>query len=214
MIAEPYICIKGGRAGDIQWTFNEHGIGPDEWQPYAAFEREKLKELDGVVIHSDWAGKLTFLSRGGTFYDSGELIGYSEYLNDSESNRLLKRAEFLKAVCEKEGVEWLPEATCNCNPRITFDGIHLCGSPFPQFANKIRIEETVRERDYYTKAESEEASLQLGREIKSVETNVAVIADALLWIADAMEKEKKFKNKPQIIRGHAETVQRRMGIRK
>jgi len=27
---------------------------------------------------------------------------------DSESNRLLKRAEFLKAVCDKEGVEWLP----------------------------------------------------------------------------------------------------------
>ena len=28
---------------------------------------------------------------------------------DSESSRLLKRAEFLKAVVEKEGLEWLPK---------------------------------------------------------------------------------------------------------
>lgn len=47
-------------------------------------------------------------------YGSADLIGYkpSDYDKDSESSRLLKRAEFLKAVCKKEGVEWVPKEKC------------------------------------------------------------------------------------------------------
>lgn len=48
-------------------------------------------------------------------YGSADLIGYkpSDYDKDSESSRLLKRAEFLKAVCEKEGIPWLPQCEHN-----------------------------------------------------------------------------------------------------
>lgn len=145
MIAELYICTKGRRVGEIHTMFkDEYGelwrpymdgktcrlsycknidLGCI-WQPYADFEREKLKELnqlnDDEWIKLErkgyylgvWLRKLSGSGNGftGHTYHSGDLIAYSlkDYLADSESSRLLKRAEFLKAVCEKEGVPWLP----------------------------------------------------------------------------------------------------------
>ena len=125
MIYEPYICKKGhpNKLGKIEWRdrypihtfFSEWDCVECTWQPYADFEREKFKTLGRMVYIDNGQA----MSNGGAFvfgintYDSLELIGYSfeNYDADSESNRLLKRAEFLKAVCEKEGVEWLPKTT-------------------------------------------------------------------------------------------------------
>lgn len=133
MIAEPYICIKPGikTTGKIEWWFppvhkdapytghNGSVMKEDAWQPYADFEREKLRELKasraGVWIASmdtgDGWGVCIPNNKAGEFirYYSDDFIGYASYDTDSESCRLLKRAEFLKAVCEKEGVEWLPD---------------------------------------------------------------------------------------------------------
>ncbi len=117
MIAEPYICTKGSGAGTITWIdsaecysiwINEYGA-----VPYADFEREKLAELwkntkgnqFNLVYHGiEFARGYTYLG-----YYSDDMIGFdaNDYCDSSESSRLLKRAEFLKAVCEKEGVEWL-----------------------------------------------------------------------------------------------------------
>lgn len=120
MIAEPYICIIGPTAGEI-WWWNSDGQCVYEgcidkkvdecWMPYADFEREKLKELRGKLVDVNFSGdyQLRLDRRGSTFYTSEFETLYRGYLADSESNRLLKRAEFLKAVCEKEGVEWLPQ---------------------------------------------------------------------------------------------------------
>lgn len=123
MTFEPYICIKGPRAGDldsfkqlpVKGAKNEiHWEGV--WQPYADFEREKLHKMEdcGGVIRV--GGRFGYSLLVTNFkdkeidYHSSHLISYSgtDYLKDSESSRLLKRAEFLKAVCEKEGVGWLP----------------------------------------------------------------------------------------------------------
>lgn len=116
MIAEPYICIKGKQLGTIEWF----ATVPEQlydyscvWQPYADFEREKLRELNLGTLHTLPPGEKSGYGLG---YDlhclrSRHMTGYgsNEYLKDSESSRLLKRAEFLKAVCEKEGVAWLPK---------------------------------------------------------------------------------------------------------
>jgi len=109
--------------GRIEWREENNAINvyPDEtyWMPYAKFEREKLKELgNGRIYMPEEEGKSYKLVWDG---DSrwvrernkkglGHLIEYSreDYDKDSESNRLRERARFLKAVCEKEGVEWLP----------------------------------------------------------------------------------------------------------
>jgi len=111
MRAEPYICKTGPKAGEIQWK-QDWETWSENWQRYVDFEREKLRELDGFLVLLEFDGRYMFRSRFDmpvTCYDSQHLIGYSEYLADTESNRLLKRAEFLKAVCEKVGVEWLPD---------------------------------------------------------------------------------------------------------
>ncbi len=84
-----------------------------DWTPYADFEREKLKELLGTFSLSRPDGFSLYIKREGRkqfFYmcDEETGYGYAFWRDDSESNRLLKRAEFLKAVCGKEGVEWLP----------------------------------------------------------------------------------------------------------
>jgi hypothetical protein len=130
MIAEPYICIKGPRnkencEGLIKW-YAQHSVIPvevvylskdgsvmqmldgSEWKRYADFEREKMKQFNGRM-NMGWVKVIVFGYEFGP-YLSSDLIDYwgSNYLNDSESNRLLKRAEFLKAVCEKEGVGWMP----------------------------------------------------------------------------------------------------------
>lgn len=110
MIAEPYICIKGPKLGQVSWMNPDHADlkTSSKWQPYAYFEREKLRELE--------LGRIG-IGHGFAFclgdYRSVAVINYwmDDYEADSESSRLLKRAEFLKAVCEKEGVEWLPKTT-------------------------------------------------------------------------------------------------------
>jgi len=164
MIAEPYICIKGQDAGTIEWfethKYNapwEGTLGPC-WMRYANFEREKLKELganEGISVDA-WRGQYVIgLERyiSGQAYQKGdavryslrssELIDYDKYYFDCESNRLLKRAEFLKAVCEKEGVEWLPkepkQKCLGCHPTGLSDW-HLQHCP-EYFKNKESREE-------------------------------------------------------------------------
>ena len=134
MIAEPYICIKGTCPGEILWqevqvltsptSPRELKITlslPGEWQPYADFEREKLRALrcfpnnlvpssSGYHLAVPCAFKGMKITKS-KHYGSNDLVGFhlTDYCDASESSRLLKRAEFLKAVCEKEGVEWLPK---------------------------------------------------------------------------------------------------------
>lgn len=124
MICNPYICIEGKRLGEITWSSDTSGAViaiEDEtlWINYAEFERGKLNQLVEkrgqecemwIPRKSSEAFMFAFILSKPT-YCSVDLIGYSEddFMKDSESNRLLKRAEFLKAVCEKEGVEWLPK---------------------------------------------------------------------------------------------------------
>lgn len=117
MICEPFICYQGPQAGEIEWMrkicadlapIPVGDAAGNRWKPYADFEREKLKELEAeciFVAEHRLSGYITL------DYTSYQRIGYStkDYARDSESSRLLKRAEFLKAVCEKEGVEWLPK---------------------------------------------------------------------------------------------------------
>lgn len=136
MIAEPYICIKGDNAGDIQWAFtDEKGVwaSPDglsllktHWQTYADFEREKIRHLVGcaVIDISREGYQLTWLSLSEApgcksreirkWYTSKKMTGYTflQYEQDPEHARLLERAKFLKVVCEKEAVEWLPKSCC------------------------------------------------------------------------------------------------------
>lgn len=148
MIAEPYICIKGKQAGTIEWLQEDETGRPYEigeasemvwpkgvWERYADFEREKLKALDSMprnaCSQSDFGELLTIGVDDRGFFvlgnGSGDLIGYTEeqHTKDSESSRLLKRAEFLKAVCQKESIEWLPKQ-CNCSPYVTLNGEHIC----------------------------------------------------------------------------------------
>ncbi len=77
---------------------------------------------------------------------SNLVTGYTSdrYFADSETSRLLKRAEFLKAVCEKEGVGWLPTERGRWNPALCSCGGKYCP------------DKTKPERDYYTKAEIDE----------------------------------------------------------
>ncbi len=120
MIAEPYICIKGPQAGTITWDHIE-GECPETMQPYADFEREKMKAIaEGSQVwgpdfeaYQDTGYKI--FCKSGRDYNSHKLIRYGscEYADSSESSRLLKRCEFLKAVFEKEGVEWLPKQECS-----------------------------------------------------------------------------------------------------
>ncbi len=130
MIAEPYICIKGPKSGNIRWVNYENDPGKD-WQPYADFERVKLKELHTGMIGFDWVSGYS-LHVDEFRYESKQFIGYSshDFAKDSESYRLLKRAEFLKAVCEKEGVEWLPD--CHECDMIMEKKACACGEPFCQ----------------------------------------------------------------------------------
>lgn len=101
MIAEPYICIKGFKngydkfeAGEIH-SFTEDVTqsdpNPEYWMPYAEFERRKLKQL-GITYHK--------------FYLSLYWSKSPEF--DSESDRIIKRAEHLKEFCMYQKVEWLP----------------------------------------------------------------------------------------------------------
>ena len=128
------ICTKGPRVGEIEWMdihwheAQKHGgeLSGIIWKPFCDFEREKLIQ----VCMRLWLDREKGFRIGDQSRGSRELIGYSgkDYLNDSESSRLLKRAEFLKAVCEKEGVEWLPKEECSCRkewPHVLKDGDFL-----------------------------------------------------------------------------------------
>lgn len=136
MIAEPYICIKGPKAGTIEWMSSAGRPCTNKcddpcvhcgWESYADFEREKLKEIETDLFNQSVKTAYYWLGGRSHSWFADELIGYTreEYEADSESSRLLKRAEFLKAVCEKEGVEWLSRE-CTCNPTITFNGRSVC----------------------------------------------------------------------------------------
>lgn len=117
MIAEPYICIKGQRAGKIEWN-PAYASDKEKWKPYADFEREKVNKLrvsragiyTATFTNGSGFGLSFYENRDHAFvqYWSDELIGYTGYISDSESSRLLRRAEFLRAICEEEDVEWLP----------------------------------------------------------------------------------------------------------
>jgi len=172
MISEPYICIKGERAGEIEWfathelingashplaTWWENTNTGESWQSYADFEREKLKELGGgQIIKQDgmYGYSIAKPFRGFPkipeehYWHSFEIIGYREMSSDSESSRLLKRAEFLKAVCEVEEVPWLPSGdSCDRGESL--------GESQPV---KVPV---MPERDYYTKEEIDELFGQL-----------------------------------------------------
>jgi hypothetical protein len=136
MVCDPYICIKGQRAGEIEWEevcIPSLGNGLDkptpypiayreggEWIPYADFEREKLMELGGA-ISLDLVAGFVFSREGLQVTNSIYTFGYPyrDYKSDSESSRLLKRAEFLREVCRRENVEWLPKEKCStwCSPK-------------------------------------------------------------------------------------------------
>jgi hypothetical protein len=163
MIAEPYICIKGepkSLRGQIKWfgidpdgtLWNENGrlVNSDYWQPYADFEREKLSELGTYIRVLD--GTAFCMVIGEKEYHSFKLIDYwtSEYEKDTESNRLLKRAEFLKVVCEKECLEWLPESPkaeeclpCRCKKSNLFHGVDLSDPPCD--CHKSKAEESKKQ---------------------------------------------------------------------
>lgn len=186
MIAEPYICIKGQDAGAIEWfntnpdqAYWEGKLGPC-WQRYADFEREKLKELGNNQIHKhggiDSSEAFTLFSRNTLYYSSG-LISYSaaDYDQDSESGRLLMRAEFLKAVCEREGVEWLPLEIRKVEEKVTKhcraahetvnEQLIKCGKPcghckgYGLYGGElcdVCLGDTKPPREYYTKEEIDE----------------------------------------------------------
>jgi len=136
MICEPYICLESKiyPIGDIQYldvreAHTRRPFGrPDiyvnhdnTWQRYADFEREKLRELIGpvkididysggyrLVRENEISGPLMATEKTAKIWLSEKLTGYStkDYKNDTEADRLLMRAEFLKAVCLKEGLSW------------------------------------------------------------------------------------------------------------
>lgn len=127
MIAEPFICKA---TGEITWIplcpsgepHYKDDLGGG-WQPYADFEREKLKELGGKSIITGFREGCFVLSVGGGriryFYDSQEeRYSLEQYQADSESNRLLKRMEFLREVCKREGVVWPPEYCDTCGKSL------------------------------------------------------------------------------------------------
>ena len=128
MVANPYINTgtgeiewfvetNGGQHKNILQSMNGSVHSKELWSEYADFEREKLKELGKKRTEKCWLYSSlsdTYIvgwnTIGAPVYLANFLIDYSmeDYRSDSESNRLLKRVKFLKAVCEKEGVEWLP----------------------------------------------------------------------------------------------------------
>lgn len=126
-ISEPHICIQGEQAEKIAW-FASDDRGPyllglhnqllrpqGTWLRYAEFERAKLETLTYHFIRVSNDG--FELPPTELHLNSKELIGYDgeQYGTDSETGRLLMRAKFLKAVCKKKRIPWLPNDTCwNC----------------------------------------------------------------------------------------------------
>ena len=103
------------------------------------------------------------------FYDSFQLIGYQDHFEDTESSRLLKRAEFLKAVCEKEGVEWLPENPCG--EKSVHDQCQCCKRPSPSDGFTIcgcECHKQVEDLGFCTMAEAEARFKALGEQIEVI----------------------------------------------
>lgn len=171
----------------------------EQWQPYADFEREKQKAIGGELF-IDSGG----VSIDGVYFfikdvdmsraykmDSQELIGYrlGDYDADSESSRLLKRAEFLKAVCEKEGVAWLPqdlkgklwmgEDESNLKEIGTVTKLEF--KP-----GRMNVEwEKKPERDSYTKKEIDER-------VGELLTHVESLAQAVQFLGDRPKEKMSF----------------------
>lgn len=110
MIAEPYICTTGKETGTIRWFDQSEFCVPIRWVPYADFEQARLEELGSSFIGWHVPDGFTVLTKSLAYLNSRTLTDYDvyDYRKDDESGRLLARARFLKAACEKEGVEWLP----------------------------------------------------------------------------------------------------------
>jgi hypothetical protein len=108
---------------------------------YADFEREKLRELgfDGIVVKFEDQDCWIYL----TTHNNTLLHGSPcrSYFAFSYSDRVLVHAEFLKAVCEKEGVEWLPQNHCwDCAGLSEGECLCLCHKPDPKKAYLVGID--------------------------------------------------------------------------
>ena len=137
MVCEPYICLDPkttkATAGQIRW-FHEsdpyHESSVSIWKRYADFERETLRELDADIQTDSGDGFseafTLYCKKPRKLYYSSSLIGYSsnDYYQDSESNRLLRRMEFLREVCRKKGLAWLSQERCETHTFVSKD---VCG---------------------------------------------------------------------------------------
>ena len=134
MISEPYINTG---TGEIEWFKISFQILYDAicppWIPYADFEREKLEELGADDIQTCYtSAAYEIITNWGTpkkktCHNSSVEISYDvhDFRSDAESNRLLARARFLKAVCEKEGISWLPKKEMKLTKKELY-GDHPC----------------------------------------------------------------------------------------
>ncbi|PQO47389.1 hypothetical protein [Blastopirellula marina] len=111
MIAEPWIHTTGPYAGEITWSDDSEGV--QNGQPYADFEREKLKELNAYIQNPPSKGEQRNLGYvcyvDEIAYFSTIVTGYDTYESDSEATRLIERANFLRELCIAFGNQWLPD---------------------------------------------------------------------------------------------------------
>lgn len=155
----------------------------EQVQSDADFELEKLRRLGDLEMDTStikiYFGAGYRLGLPGKNWLSENVIGYNtvHFREDTESNRLLKRAEFLRAVCEKEGVEWLlEENSCDgCMQEALSDiwqcprhgeegcgcGCHHTGNPGCMGCSKDCPDRVLRYGpvggpDFYTKQEVDE----------------------------------------------------------
>lgn len=125
IITEPYIALSGPNAGQLSWFEVDRGepclrMGDmdNDWAPYADFEREVLVRLDAEMEQVGISGRDGyFLQTDEAYHCSRHLTGFNglDYADAAESDRILERAEFLRAVCEEEAVTWLPAKPGNCD---------------------------------------------------------------------------------------------------
>ena len=186
MISDPFLCIRGQKVGTIEWFHDAESqkksdgliydscIGPMQnvWQEYAEFERGKLGELEcfpheitpssgGYELHVPKIKK-GYKVKTTTEYLSCNLIGYglTKFTNDSESSRLLKRAEFLRAVCKKEGALWieeLPKMKCEHEGYVNVKGECInCCKEFKKGEAIFSRSHTPASEPYFTKSEIDE----------------------------------------------------------
>lgn len=172
MLYEPYICVESGynfKAGELhsfdpekQDAVNNSPLrkGEARFVKYADFERGKLRELANLKLpdggffkprieYHDCFGFVINHVEHGTYHKSCDLICYptADYEHDTESDRLLKRAEFLKAVCERENVEWLPDVQkmhiTSEEPKSSPDRFHEL-TPEERQEGREKVEEAIK----------------------------------------------------------------------